>query len=151
MAKIEDDVDDVEVSATGEELTETTSAMPKHGFFVRLYTGTGAFDVIGKRKLWFTISGVIVAIAVFARPAREKAAADALPAPPMGAKPRPIHVDGRLHRWEWITTADDRLIKTDALATPRFGLRGSCGRITGCTCGEGITLSGPATLKNLPS
>jgi preprotein translocase subunit SecF len=64
MAKIQDDVDDVEVSATGEELTGTTSAMPRHGFFVRLYTGTGAFDVIGKRKLWFTISGVIVAIAI---------------------------------------------------------------------------------------
>jgi hypothetical protein len=44
-----------------------------------------------------------------------QAAADALPPPPMRAKPRPIHVDGRLHRWEWITTADERLIKTDAL------------------------------------
>ncbi|HEV2532130.1 hypothetical protein [Phenylobacterium sp.] len=44
-----------------------------------------------------------------------QAAADALPAPPMRAKPRPIHVDGRLHRWEWITTRDERLIKTDAL------------------------------------
>ena len=44
-----------------------------------------------------------------------QAAADALPPPPMGAKPRPIHVDGRLHRWEWITTPDGRLIKTDAL------------------------------------
>ena len=36
--------------------------MPRHGFFVRLYTGTGAFDVVGKRKLWYAISGVIVAI-----------------------------------------------------------------------------------------
>lgn len=44
-----------------------------------------------------------------------QAAADALPAPPIKAKPKPIHVDGRLHRWEWITTADERLIKTDAL------------------------------------
>jgi hypothetical protein len=44
-----------------------------------------------------------------------QAAADALPAPPMKAKARPIHVDGRLHRWEWITTRDERLIKTDAL------------------------------------
>ena len=25
---------------------------PRHGFFVRLYTGTGAFEVIGRRKLW---------------------------------------------------------------------------------------------------
>lgn len=36
----------------------------KHGFFVRLYTGTGAFEVMGKRKLWYTISGLIVAIAI---------------------------------------------------------------------------------------
>jgi preprotein translocase subunit SecF len=64
MAKIEDSLDDVEVSATGEELTGTTSTLPKHGFFVRLYTGTGAFDVIGKRKLWFAISGAIVAVAI---------------------------------------------------------------------------------------
>ena len=42
-------------------------------------------------------------------------AADAAPVPPAGAKPKPIHVDGRLHRWEWLTTADGRLIKTDAL------------------------------------
>lgn len=44
-----------------------------------------------------------------------EAAADALPAPPANAKVRPIHVDGRLHRWEWLTTPDGRLIKTDAL------------------------------------
>ncbi|MDB5416798.1 MAG: hypothetical protein JWP50_217, partial [Phenylobacterium sp.] len=44
-----------------------------------------------------------------------QAAADVLPAPPIKAKSKPIHVDGRLHRWEWITTADERLIKTDAL------------------------------------
>jgi preprotein translocase subunit SecF len=65
MAKTTDsDIDDVEVSSTGEELTGATSTLPKHGFFVRLYTGTGAFDVVGKRKLWFAISGVIVAIAI---------------------------------------------------------------------------------------
>src|SRR6185437_8806057 len=37
---------------------------PKHGFFVRLYTGTGAFEVIGRRKLWYTVSGLIVAVAL---------------------------------------------------------------------------------------
>src|SRR3954451_8961739 len=37
---------------------------PRHGFFVRLYTGTGAFEVIGRRKLWYSISGLIVAIAL---------------------------------------------------------------------------------------
>ena len=46
------------------EAPDLESAAPKHGFFVRLYTGTGAFEVVGKRKLWYTISGVIVAVAL---------------------------------------------------------------------------------------
>jgi len=58
------DTDVVDVGPTGEELTGSTATLPKHGFFVRLYTGTGAFDVIGKRKLWFAISGLIVAVAI---------------------------------------------------------------------------------------
>jgi preprotein translocase subunit SecF len=37
---------------------------PRHGFFTRLYTGTGAFEVVGRRKLWFGISFLIVAIAI---------------------------------------------------------------------------------------
>jgi preprotein translocase subunit SecF len=37
---------------------------PRHGFFVRLYTGTGAFEVIGRRKLWYSISGLMVAVAL---------------------------------------------------------------------------------------
>jgi hypothetical protein len=44
-----------------------------------------------------------------------EAFASRLPAPPAGAAPRPIHVDGRLHRWEWLNAPDGRLIKTDAL------------------------------------
>lgn len=42
------------------------TAAPKHTFFVRLYTGTGAFEVIGKRKLWYIVSGVIVGISLLA-------------------------------------------------------------------------------------
>ncbi len=38
--------------------------LPHHNFISRLYTGTGAFEVIGRRKLWYGISGTIVAIAV---------------------------------------------------------------------------------------
>ncbi|MGV0786151.1 protein translocase subunit SecF [Mycolicibacterium sp. XJ2] len=38
------------------------STAPQHGFFVRLYTGTGAFEVIGKRKLWYAVSGAIVLV-----------------------------------------------------------------------------------------
>jgi preprotein translocase subunit SecF len=41
-----------------------TGQAPQHGFFIRLYTGTGAFEVIGKRKLWYAISGVILLIAI---------------------------------------------------------------------------------------
>jgi preprotein translocase subunit SecF len=66
VTEVTDDADDADVDlvTTGEELTAHTSAAPRHGFFIRLYTGTGAFDVVGKRKLWFGISGLIVAIAI---------------------------------------------------------------------------------------
>ncbi|BBY32006.1 protein-export membrane protein SecF [Mycolicibacter minnesotensis] len=37
---------------------------PKHSFLSRLYTGTGAFEVIGRRRMWYAISGVMVAIAI---------------------------------------------------------------------------------------
>jgi preprotein translocase subunit SecF len=43
------------------DLTES-GQLPHHGFFTRLYTGTGAFEVVGRRKLWFAISGAIVLI-----------------------------------------------------------------------------------------
>lgn len=48
------------------DLETATADSVKHGFFVRLYTGTGAFEVMGKRKLWYTISGAIIAIAIAA-------------------------------------------------------------------------------------
>jgi preprotein translocase subunit SecF len=38
--------------------------LPRHGFISRLYTGTGAFEVIGRRRLWYGISGAIVAVAL---------------------------------------------------------------------------------------
>ena len=71
----ESDVTDVEVTdaladtdgdtpTTARELGASDAGAPKHGFFVRLYTGTGAFDVVGKRKLWFGVSGVIILIAL---------------------------------------------------------------------------------------
>jgi len=46
------------------ELTDSSAQLPRHSFLSRLYTGTGAFEVVGKRRLWFGISGVIVAIAI---------------------------------------------------------------------------------------
>lgn len=35
-----------------------------HGFFNRLYTGTGGFDVMGRRKLLFGITALMVAVAI---------------------------------------------------------------------------------------
>jgi len=49
------------VRPTGDE---TFADLPRHSFLSRLYTGTGAFEVIGRRRLWYGISGTIVAIAV---------------------------------------------------------------------------------------
>jgi preprotein translocase subunit SecF len=52
------------------ELTESTAAgteadtLPQHSFLSRLYTGTGAFEVIGHRRLWYAVSGAMVVIAV---------------------------------------------------------------------------------------
>jgi len=39
----------------------------------------------------------------------------ATPTPPPQRTVKPVHVDGRLHRWEWLTTPDGRLLKTDAV------------------------------------
>lgn len=63
---VTDDSQAVELddASTARELGTPSAGTPHHGFFVRLYTGTGAFDVIGKRKLWFGISGAIVLIAL---------------------------------------------------------------------------------------
>lgn len=59
---------DVELTeSNGDELSAAAAAkLPQHGFFTRLYTGTGAFEVIGRRKLWFAVSGAIVAISIAA-------------------------------------------------------------------------------------
>jgi preprotein translocase subunit SecF len=60
----------VELTETGTAVEETTRKSagtprpPEHGFLSRLYTGTGAFEVIGKRRMWYAISGAMVAIAI---------------------------------------------------------------------------------------
>ena len=38
--------------------------MPKHGFFNKLFTGTGGFEVVGRRKLWFGITAMILLVAI---------------------------------------------------------------------------------------
>jgi preprotein translocase subunit SecF len=55
-----------EITVSGAVEATGSAKAPKHSFFVRLYTGTGAFEVIGKRKLWYAVSGVIVGISILA-------------------------------------------------------------------------------------
>ncbi|CCQ16633.1 Protein-export membrane protein SecF [Rhodococcus sp. AW25M09] len=38
------------------------STQPKHSWLSRLYTGTGAFDIIGRRRFYYILTGVIVLI-----------------------------------------------------------------------------------------
>jgi len=64
-----DDTTAVEISTDTAKVVRATGAdtgavQPHHSFLSRLYTGTGAFEVIGRRKIWYGISGVIVAIAI---------------------------------------------------------------------------------------
>src|SRR5690606_40551706 len=39
---------------------------PRHGFFNRLYTGTGAIDVIGRRRMWYIVTAVIILLSLAA-------------------------------------------------------------------------------------
>ncbi|MBU3750278.1 MAG: protein translocase subunit SecF, partial [Mycobacterium sp.] len=52
---------DTTLEVTGVEAAD--AALPRHGFFNRLYTGTGGFDVMGRRKLFFAITALMVAVA----------------------------------------------------------------------------------------
>jgi preprotein translocase subunit SecF len=59
-----------EKTTTAAELTDADTAvsdtgrLPRHSFLSRLYTGTGGFDVIGRRRLWYAVSGAMMAIAI---------------------------------------------------------------------------------------
>lgn len=55
----------VEITENAVEPTANTATeLPPHGFLSRLYTGTGAFEVVGRRRLWYGISAAIMAVAV---------------------------------------------------------------------------------------
>ncbi|CAN5433029.1 protein translocase subunit SecF [soil metagenome] len=53
---------DIELSESNAIELSESGKLPQHGFFTRLYTGTGAFEVVGRRKMWFAISGAIVLV-----------------------------------------------------------------------------------------
>jgi preprotein translocase subunit SecF len=64
-SEMADETTAVELSDdTATVVRSTGDDLPHHSFFSRLYTGTGAFEVIGRRRLWYGISGAIVAIAI---------------------------------------------------------------------------------------
>ena len=56
--------DAAEATEVSTGAVERTSDTPRHSFLSRLYTGTGAFEVVGRRRLWFGISGAIVVVAI---------------------------------------------------------------------------------------
>jgi preprotein translocase subunit SecF len=57
-------VADTGVDTTGTDTTGQRDGRAKAGFFSRLYTGTGAFDVVGRRKLWYLLFGTLVLVCV---------------------------------------------------------------------------------------
>ncbi len=64
MASTDDSRSDVStgtVSSTGDS---SVSDGRKHSVFDRLYTGTGAFNIVGKRKRWYLIFGVLVLVCI---------------------------------------------------------------------------------------
>ena len=47
------------------EITETTETPARKGsLFHRLYVGTGAFDIVGKRKRWYILFGALVLVCI---------------------------------------------------------------------------------------
>lgn len=53
-----------EISAADVVSTGADKEVVHHGFFNRLYTGTGGFDVMGRRKLLFGITALMVVVAI---------------------------------------------------------------------------------------
>ncbi|NLE78049.1 MAG: protein translocase subunit SecF [Rhodococcus sp.] len=52
---------------SGSAMTDTgvdQRSMPKHSVLSRLYTGTGAFQVVGRRRFYYLLTGSIVLIAI---------------------------------------------------------------------------------------
>jgi preprotein translocase subunit SecF len=59
-----DDADDGKDAPAKSKPAKPDADSPHHGFLSRLYTGTGGFEVIGKRRMWFMIGGAMVLIAI---------------------------------------------------------------------------------------
>jgi len=57
-------VQDTDAAPTGEWSDADYRADTERGFLSRLYSGTGAFDIVGKRRNWYVISAVIMLICI---------------------------------------------------------------------------------------
>ncbi|MBY6414475.1 protein translocase subunit SecF [Rhodococcus sp. BP-252] len=53
---------DVEGSTLVKDADVAQDAQPHHGWLNRLYTGTGAFEVVGRRRFYYLLTGAIVLI-----------------------------------------------------------------------------------------
>ena len=49
---------------TIEDSVVDQTSLPQHGFLSRLYTGTGAFEVVGRRRFYYALTGAIVLISL---------------------------------------------------------------------------------------
>ncbi|WP_067666587.1 protein translocase subunit SecF [Nocardia miyunensis] len=43
---------------------QAAAAAPQHGFFERLYTGTGGFRIVGRRRMYYVVALVLIVIAL---------------------------------------------------------------------------------------
>ena len=55
---------EIDEAAQTESAAAIDANAPHHGFLSRLYTGTGAFEVVGRRRMWYLICAVMILVAV---------------------------------------------------------------------------------------
>jgi preprotein translocase subunit SecF len=51
-------------SSIMETVNDEAVAAPQHGFFERLYTGTGGFRIVGRRRMYYVVAAVLIVIAL---------------------------------------------------------------------------------------
>ncbi len=50
--------------STATKGTATGTTRPREGVLTRLYTGTGAFDIVGRRRMWYAVFGALVLVCI---------------------------------------------------------------------------------------
>ncbi|GAB18263.1 protein-export membrane protein SecF [Gordonia effusa NBRC 100432] len=65
------ELSDAEVSPATSAPDADYVADERRSFLSRLYTGTGAFEVVGKRKMWYIVTAVIIAISILSIATRQ--------------------------------------------------------------------------------